>query len=113
MSIAAKVLNGTTPSANLCPTCTHSHIFQGEGQREYTRCGAFYETHAMFVPTLVVRCNKYHDKRDNTPSLREMGDMAFILTEDNPLHTVGFVSNREWKRKNKDNDPLPPGVKEF
>lgn len=106
----SKVRGGTTPSERLCDTCVHAHIFQGEDSREHIKCAVNCE---FWVPCRVVRCSLYTDKRANTPSLRTMQDMAFILTEDNPMKTVGFISSREWKKRHKDDDILPPGVREY
>lgn len=111
--MTTKVRNGTAPSERLCDTCSHAHIFQGEGQREYIRCLADYDE-SITIPTRVVRCNRYTDKRNQTPSLHEMAEMAFILTESSgSMKQAGFVHARHWKKAHKDDDILPAGVREF
>ena len=85
---------------------------RGEGQREHIICNALYEQ-PFEVPLRVTTCNRYDDKRTDRPSLSTMKDMAFILTEDTPLKSIGFVSPKEWRKKHKDDDVLPPDIRRF
>lgn len=105
MSTHLKVINGTTPSERLCDTCTEGMVFQGEGVGDTVICAA---QHPSFrVRQKVVKCTEYKDKRDRAPSLRTMQDMAFILTEQGPLKTVGFIPSRKWREHHKDESLLP------
>ena len=106
--MADKVRGGTTTAARLCDSCSHSLIYQGEDSKEYIYCSVA-RTHR--VPVKVVRCSDYSDKRVARPSLRQMEDMAFILTESGPLKNIGFVHSRDWKKANADKDIIPPDKK--
>lgn len=104
MSGISKVWGGTSPSTRLCDTCDHSQILKGEGNTEIINCTA---NRFFTVPIRVVECNIYHDKRDKTPSLRTMQDMAFILTEQGPLKQVGFIPARKWRKTHEDEALIP------
>lgn len=106
----SKVRGGTTPSESLCHTCSHAFICQGEGIGEQVVCRTLNE---LRILTKIVRCTHYHDKRDKTPSLQTMADMAFILTEQGPLKKVGFVASREWKKANDGKRVLPYGTPDY
>ena len=99
-----KVRGGTRPSTRLCDTCTSSQIMRGEGNTEIILC---QNGRCFTVPLRVVECSDYRDKRDKTPSLHMMQDMAFILTEQGPLKNIGFVPSRKWKAAHKDEAVLP------
>ena len=106
-----KVHNGATPSVRLCDSCNHSHIFQGEGSEDWVRCDAGFNS-PFKVPTWVVKCNQYYSKADaRKPSLHDMKEHAFILTEDGPMKAAGFVRPREWRKRNE--DVLPATFPEF
>ena len=56
----------------------------------------------------MVRCNQYASKADaNRPSLHQMEQMAYILTEIGPLKGVGFIQPKEWRKRNKGDDVVP------
>lgn len=99
-----KVWGGTSPSTRLCDTCTNAHILKGEGNTEIIKCDV---TRSFIVPIRVVECSQYLDKRDKTPTLRTMQDMAFILTEQGPLKQVGFIPARKWRKAHEDESVLP------
>lgn len=105
MNSRDKVHNGTTPSERLCDTCTSAMIYQGEGVGERVICRRTDPSH--IPPHKVVKCTAYHDKRDKTPDLHTMKDMAFILTEQGPLKQVGFIPARKWREKHKDEHLVP------
>ena len=105
MSTRLKVENGTTPSERLCDTCHSALIYRGEGVGERVICQRTSPEHAPLVK--VVKCTGYSDKRDNTPSLTTMTDMAFILTEQGPLKQVGFIPSRKWRNAHKEERILP------
>ena len=109
-----KIRNGTTPSERLCDSCKFSHIAQGEGTMEIVRCLADYDD-VWTPPFLVVKCNKYRSLADSLkPSLDTLVSMAYILTEDGPLKSIGFVSPREWQKRRKKGDSiLPPIVPDY
>jgi len=71
------------------------------------RCRSGYSDAAFLISIRVVECNQYTDKRDNHPDLSTMADQAFILTEQGPLRTIGFVASREWRKRHADEEVLP------
>jgi len=107
MAISGKVRGGTTPSESLCHTCSHAHIYQGEDSRENIYCHIHYYDQTLLIQEKVVRCNKYDNSREMHPPLDILTDMAFILTEQGPLKTIGFVPSREWRKKNFEEEVVP------
>lgn len=106
MAINGKVRGGTTPSESLCHTCCNAHIYQGEDSREHIRCGYGFDE-SIPIRAKVVRCNRYADSRELHPPLSVLQDMAFILTEQGPLKTIGFVPARDWRKRHKDEEIVP------
>lgn len=79
---------------------------QGEGQQERVWCHGISWDKPVQLREQIVRCSAY-TRKDSGPSLRAMEDLAFILTEQGPLKTVGFVSAREWRKKHHDESLVP------
>lgn len=105
--MADKVHRGTTPFKRLCDTCTAGMVIQDESTKDVVFCSNL-PTGCNPLRLRVVRCTEYKDKTENYPSLRVMQDMAYVLTEDTPMKTAGFVSSREWRKKHKEEPMLPP-----
>ncbi|KKK55940.1 hypothetical protein LCGC14_3069540, partial [marine sediment metagenome] len=87
--------------------------FQGEGTEDWVKCYADFNI-GFTVPIRVVKCSKYYSKADaRKPSLHDMMEQAYILTEDGPMKHVGFVKPTEWRKHNKGEDVVPGGIPDF
>lgn len=79
---------------------------EGESGKTRIQCHALSGSNP-FIYDRIVKCSAYEDKRNMQPSLRTMTDMAFIITEQGPLKTIGFVPSRLWRKTHKDEEIIP------
>jgi hypothetical protein len=106
VSIHFNVRSGTTPSKRLCDSCNHAVIMQGESQGERIWCHGVSWDNPAPIKDQIVRCSAY-SRKESGPSLSAMTDMAFILTEQGPMKTAGFVSPRDWRKRHQDESVVP------
>lgn len=99
--ISLKVRNGTPQHGkSLCYSCQYSFIIKGEAVSEQvTYCNAGFND-ARIVPfKTVTECSKHESK--TVQSLHEMQKIAYILETDPRGKPIGFVVNKEFRRKEK------------
>lgn len=102
MATLIKIEQGTAfhSGQNLCRSCVYGWVRETT-KEEAIFCENVQPTIRMRDP--VVRCSQYKDK--TATSLNDMYKMAFILETDKRKNVVGFVSAKEWFKKNEDIDP--------
>jgi hypothetical protein len=60
------------------------------------------------VTTRVTECNQYVDRTH--PPLWALKEIAWVLHSDAKRRKIGFVSAKEWRRLNEDEDVIPGHV---
>jgi len=53
----------------------------------------------------VTECNRYADR--SKPSLRAMQEIAWVLQSDSKRQKIGFVSAKEWRKLNENENLVP------
>ena len=94
--MSIKVRGGTAidGESSLCLTCRHATIIKGSRLRdEIVECGCLSEDRR--IRFRVNFCTEYKDRRH--ASLREMEELAWVLTSDLRLKQVGFVPSSKLK----------------
>ena len=105
MGTKLKILNGTRSSTapRLCDTCQSGLVRKGAAESDERIYCLIMERD---LDTRVVECNWYVDR--TLPSLRDMKQIAWVLRTDSKRQAIGFVRAKEWERKHKDEELLPP-----
>jgi hypothetical protein len=87
------VKNGTpVQGASLCETCLNGHVAKGYREMELlVVCHATYPEHRVVFS--VRECSSYIDK--NRQRLRDMEEVAWVLTPRGSKRAAGFVPLRE------------------
>jgi hypothetical protein len=75
----------------ICGVCRNSAIAEGRNGEFLVECDRFGT-----IPGAIVTCSRFDDRR--LTSLNEMRRTAWILQTDEQHKTIGFVSNKQWRK---------------
>lgn len=100
-----KIFQGTRSqnAPRLCDSCHSGLVTRGPSANEET---VYCDWAEKTVRMRVTECNRYTDRA--LPSLYEMRKIAWVLETNGNRQGIGFVSSKQW-RKNNDEDDLIPG----
>ena len=91
---------------SLCRTCRYAWIRQGLAESDETIvCSAAPGQDATQITSVTHLCSYYTDKR--LPSLRDMREIAWVLTTDKKRNSIGFqspVERRQQQRRSEFDD---------
>jgi hypothetical protein len=96
-----KIKGGTArhDEPSLCLTCRFATIVRGQALRdEIIECSQLAASRKS-ITFPVVSCSDYSDKR--RPSLREMEEIAWVLTSDPRRNEIGFVRASALKPRDR------------
>lgn len=100
-----KVFQGTrsVSAPRLCDSCSNGVVMRGPAEsEEYVHCSLMEKP----IPLQVTECNRYVDR--SQPSLWAMKEIAWVLQSDSKGQQIGFVTAKEWRQLNE-NENLVPG----
>lgn len=99
-----KVFQGTrsVDAPRLCDTCSNGIVLRGPADsEELVYCSEMQQP----VPMRVTECNRYIDR--TRPPLWAMKEIAWVLQADSRRQKIGFVSAKEWRKLNNDEELVP------
>jgi len=100
-----KVIQGTRSmgAPRLCDSCANGVVTRGPADsEEFVYCSLMDRR----IEMQVTECNRYVDRAQ--PALWAMKEIAWVLEADSKRQKIGFVSAKEWRKLNK-NEELVPG----
>jgi hypothetical protein len=102
-----KVFHGTrsADAPRLCDSCVSGVILRGAADSDER---VFCRRIEQPVRMRVTECNRYVDRAQ--PQLWAMKEIAWVLHSDSKRRRVGFLSAKEWRSKNEDEDVVPGHV---
>ena len=104
---AIKVFEGTRSldAPRLCDSCSYGVVTRGPAEsQEYIFCSHIEKP----ITIRVTECNRYVDRTQ--PSLWAMQEIAWVLHTDSKRKKIGFLSAKEWRSRNGNEDLLPGHV---
>jgi hypothetical protein len=99
-----QVFQGTrsVSAPRLCDSCSNGVVMRGPAEsEEYVHCSLMEKP----IPLRVTECNRYVDRTQ--PPLWAMKEIAWVLQSDSKRQQIGFVTAKEWRQLN-DNENLVP-----
>ena len=99
-----KVFQGTrsVDSPRLCDSCSNGVVMRGPADsEEYIHCSLMEKP----IKMRVTECNRYVDR--SKPSLWAMKEIAWVLQSDSKRQKIGFVTAKEWRKLNEDENLVP------
>ena len=99
-----KIYQGTrsVDAPRLCDTCANGVVMRGPAEsEEIVHCWLMEKS----IEMRVTECNRYVDR--SRPSLREMKEIAWVLQSDTKRQKIGFVTAKEWRRQNENENLVP------
>jgi hypothetical protein len=99
-----KVFHGTrsADAPRLCDSCSNGIVLRGPAEsEEYVHCLEMQKP----VRMMVTECNRYVDR--NHPPLWAMKEIAWVLQSDSRRQKIGFISAKEWRKGNHDEELVP------
>jgi hypothetical protein len=99
-----KVFQGTRSgdAPRLCDSCSNGVVLRGPADsEEYVHCTEMQKP----VEMRVTECNRYVDRA--TPPLWAMKEIAWVLQSDSKRQKIGFISAKEWRKVNFDEELVP------
>jgi hypothetical protein len=99
-----KVFQGTRSldARRLCDSCSNGVVMRGAAEsEELVYCSVMDKP----VPMRVTECNRYVDRAQ--PALWAMKEIAWVLEADSKRQKIGFVSAKEWRKLNRNEDLVP------
>jgi hypothetical protein len=99
-----KVFQGTRSSnaPRLCDSCEKGLITRSAADSEEQ---VFCMRMRTLVTTRVTECNQYSDR--SQPPLWALKEIAWVLHVDAKRQKIGFLSAKNWRAQNDDEDVLP------
>jgi hypothetical protein len=99
-----KVFQGTrSPDAQrLCDSCSNGVVMRGPAESEERVYCMLMERK---IEMRVTECNRYIDRAQ--PSLWAMKEIAWVLQSDSKRQKIGFVTAREWRARNENENLVP------
>ena len=102
-----KVFQGTRSidAPRLCDSCSNGVVMRGPADsEEYIHCSLMEKP----IKMRVTECNRYVDR--TKPSLWAMKEIAWVLQSDSKRQKIGFVTAKEWRKLNENENLLPQQV---
>jgi hypothetical protein len=99
-----KVFQGTrsVDARRLCDSCSNGVVMRGPAEsEELVHCALMEKPIRMRV----TECNRYID--GSRPSLWAMKEIAWVLQSDSKRQKIGFVTAKEWRKLNEDENLVP------
>lgn len=99
-----KVFQGTRSidAPRLCDSCSNGVVMRGPANsEENVHCSLMEKT----IEMRVTECNRYVDR--SKPSLWAMQEIAWVLQSDTKRQKIGFVSAKEWRKLNENENLVP------
>ena len=99
-----KVFQGTrsADAPRLCDSCSNGIVMRGPADsEEYVYCSEMQKP----VQMRVTECNRYVDRK-NLP-LWALKEIAWVLQADTKRQKIGFVTAKEWRKLNHDEELVP------
>jgi len=99
-----KVFQGTrsVDAPRLCDSCSTGVVMRGPAEsEEYVHCALMEKP----VRMRVTECNRHIDRTQ--PSLWAMKEIAWVLQSDSKRQKIGFVTAKEWRKLNEDENLVP------
>ena len=99
-----KVFQGTrsADAPRLCDSCADGVVMRGPADsEEYVYCAVTQKT----IPMRVTECNRYVDRAQ--PALWAMKEIAWVLEADSKRQKIGFITAKEWRKLNQNEDLVP------
>ena len=99
-----KVFQGTrsADAPRLCDSCSNGIVLRGPAEsEEFVYCSEMQKP----VPMRVIECNRYVDRTH--PPLWAMKEIAWVLQADSKKQKIGFVSAKDWRKLNLDEEIVP------
>jgi len=102
-----KVFQGTrsVDAPRLCDSCSSGVVLRGPADSNERVFCSWIERP---IDMRVTECNRYVDRTQ--PPLWAMTEIAWVLHTDSKRRKVGFLSAKEWRRRNEDEDMVPGHV---
>ena len=99
-----KVFQGTrsVDAARLCDSCSNGVVMRGPAESEERVYCMLMERK---LEMRVTECNRYVDRAQ--PSLWAMKEIAWVLQADSKRQKIGFISAKEWRKLNDDEELVP------
>ena len=86
----------------LCDSCASGVVMRGPAEsEELVYCSLLEKP----VPMRVTDCNRYLDR--SQPALWAMKEIAWVLESDSKRQKIGFITAKEWRKLNRDEDLVP------
>lgn len=99
-----KVFQGTrsAEAPRLCDSCSNGVVMRGAAEsEEFVHCALMEKP----IQMRVTECNRYID--GSRPSLWAMKEIAWVLQSDSKRQKIGFVTAKEWRKLNEDENLVP------
>ena len=99
-----KVFQGTrsVDAPRLCDSCSNGVVMRGPADsEEYIHCSLMEKP----IKMRVTECNRYVYR--SKPSLWAMKEIAWVLQSDSKRQKIGFVTAKEWRKLNEDENLVP------
>jgi hypothetical protein len=99
-----KVFQGTrsVDAQRLCDSCASGVVMRGPAESEELVYCSLME---KGVQMRVTDCNRYVDRAQ--PALWAMKEIAWVLEADSKRQKIGFISAKEWRKLNQNEDLVP------
>jgi hypothetical protein len=99
-----KVFQGTRSldAPRLCDSCSNGVVMRGAANsEEHVFCSLMDKA----IQMRVTECNRYVDLAQ--PALWAMKEIAWVLEADSKRQKIGFISAKEWRKLNQNEDLVP------
>ena len=86
----------------LCDSCSNGVVMRGPADsEEYVYCSLMEKA----IQMRVTECNRYVDRAQ--PALWAMKEIAWVLEADSRRQKIGFITAKEWRKLNQNEELLP------
>jgi len=99
-----KIFQGTrsVDAPRLCDSCSEGVVMRGPADSEESvYCSVLRKS----VRMRVTECNRYVDRAQ--PALWAMNEIAWVLEADSRRQKIGFITAKEWRKLNGNEDLVP------
>jgi hypothetical protein len=102
-----KVFQGTrsVDAPRLCDSCSNGVVMRGPADSEESVYCSLMERP---LKMRVTECNRYVDCA--RPALWAMKEIAWVLEADSKRQKIGFITAKEWRKLNQNEDLVPGQV---
>ena len=101
-----KVFQGTrsVDAPRLCDSCSNGVVMRGPAESEERVYCMLMERK---LEMRVTECSRYLDRTQ--PPLWAMKEIAWVLQSDSKRQQIGFVTAKEWRQLNENENLVPAG----